>query len=605
MTKAIQSSLTALVIASAVSACAEISFGPWGSAGPAQATPSQPYVDYWRTRDPADYRYTISRASNRKRVGSSKDVVMAGKNKASGKIGKTAATRISMIVPVPQGAVPQGAAVTAVEPVNRGKAGTAKPAKTLASTSKVPSTLATSIRKGKRKPVVAGRKDLWGRVRVRSVLTDVEHPRINDQIEFLKRNPGYLNLLSQRSRPFLHYIVEQIDRRGLPMDLALVPMVESAFQPTAVSPKEAAGLWQIIPTTGQERGLVIAEGYDGRLDVHTSTGVALEYLRWLNRMFKGDWLLALAAYNAGPGAVQDAIEANARAEAKAAAEAKKQAAEEAKRQEAEARKQAAEALKLATAPAPVPAVEQALNPLSGQPVSPPPAASPPTSASAVSPATSVVFVHPLASKASLPAASTSVLNAPSNAAAAPAVKTRAKAGTVAAVNAPAAPPLKPESVFWRLKLPKETQDYVPRILALARIISNPEAYGLRLALMENRPYLFRVDLAPEVKITDALVLTGISTEEFFRFNPGFKPGVEPPSRAYNLLLPWEQAQSLVEKVPGARLIAPNKYTVKKGETIATIAKRHGVSSQALAEWNSLRINSVLRAGQKLIVYPAS
>ena len=139
---------------------------------------------------------------------------MAGKNKASGKIGKTAATRISMIVPVPQGAVPQGAAVTAVEPVNRGKAGTAKPAKTLASISKVPSTLATSIRKGKRKPVVAGRKDLWGRVRVRSVLTDVEHPRINDQIEFLKRNPGYLNLLSQRSRPFLHYIVEQIDRRG-------------------------------------------------------------------------------------------------------------------------------------------------------------------------------------------------------------------------------------------------------------------------------------------------------------------------------------------------------------------------------------------------------
>ncbi|HCK80960.1 MAG TPA: transglycosylase SLT domain-containing protein [Candidatus Competibacter sp.] len=588
MTKAIQSSITALFIASAVSACAEMPFGSWGSAGTARATPSQQYVDYWRTRDPADYRYTIGRASNRKRVGSSKDVVMAGKNKASGKIGKAADTRISMVVPVPQGAVPQGAAATAVEPVSRGNVGTVRPAKTLASTSKVPSNLAASIRKGKRKPAVAGRKDLWGRVRVRSVLAEVEHPRIDEQIAFLKRNPGYLNLLSQRSRPFLHYIVEQLDRRGLPTDLALVPMVESAFQPTVFSPKDAAGLWQIIPSTGQEHGLLIAEGYDGRLDIHTSTGAALAYLRYLNKLFKGDWLLALAAYNAGPGAVQAAIEANARAEAKAAAEAKKQAAEEAKRQEGEARKQAEEALKLATAPA----VEQAMNPLSGQPVSPPPAASAPTS---------VVFVHPLASRVGLPATSAPAPDAPSSAAA---VKTRAKAGAVVAVNTPAPPP-KPESVFWRLKLPKETQDYVPRILALARIVSNPEAHGLRLALMENRPYLFRVDLAPEVKIADALVLTGISTEEFFRFNPGFKPGVEPPSRAYNLLLPWEQAQSLVEKVPGARLIAPNKYTVKKGETIATIAKRHGVSSQALAEWNSLRINSVLRAGQKLIVYPAS
>ncbi|MEZ5599774.1 MAG: lytic transglycosylase domain-containing protein [Candidatus Competibacteraceae bacterium] len=104
--------------------------------------------------------------------------------------------------------------------------------------------------------------------------------------------------------------MEQIHRRGLPMDLVFVPMVESAFEPTAVSPKEAAGLWQIIPATGEERGLLIADGYDGRFDIHASTDAALGYLRDLNKMFAGDWLLALAAYNAGPGTVQEAIKAS-------------------------------------------------------------------------------------------------------------------------------------------------------------------------------------------------------------------------------------------------------------------------------------------------------
>jgi len=82
-----------------------------------------------------------------------------------------------------------------------------------------------------------------------------------------------------------------------------------------------------------------------------------------------------------------------------------------------------------------------------------------------------------------------------------------------------------ESAFWRLKLPKETTDYVPRILALSRIIANPAAYGVRLPPLVNQPYLFRVDVASDVKITDAFVLAGIPNQDFFRFNPGFKPGV--------------------------------------------------------------------------------
>ncbi|NJN48152.1 MAG: lytic transglycosylase domain-containing protein [Candidatus Competibacteraceae bacterium] len=87
-------------------------------------------------------------------------------------------------------------------------------------------------------------------------------------------------------------------------------MIESAFDPAAVSPKGAAGLWQIMPATGEQYGLQIIEGYDGRYDVHASTLAALEYLSYLHRFFKGDWLLALAAYNAGEGRVQQAMQAN-------------------------------------------------------------------------------------------------------------------------------------------------------------------------------------------------------------------------------------------------------------------------------------------------------
>ena len=171
--------------------------------------------------------------------------------------------------------------------------------------------------------------------------------------------------------------------------------------------------------------------------------------------------------------------------------------------------------------------------------------------------------------------------------------------------ATAPPEARPQSPYWLLKLPKETQNYVPRILALSRIVANPEAYGLQLPSINNQPYLLRVDVAPEVKILDALAVTTVSADEFFRFNPGFKVGVEPPLRAYKLLLPQEQARDLATKVPSARLVTANQYTVKKGETLVSITKRHGVPSQELAQWNRLSVDSVLKAGQRLIVYPAS
>lgn len=165
--------------------------------------------------------------------------------------------------------------------------------------------------KSERSKSVKSLKDgIWNRVRQRLVLVDNEHPRIEERIAYLRKNPGYLNLLAKRSEPFLHFIVEEIERRRLPADLALLPMVESAFEPTAMSPKGAAGLWQIMPATGEQYGLRITDGYDGRYDVYTSTRAALTYLSYLHKLFKGDWLLALAAYNVGEGAVQKALQAS-------------------------------------------------------------------------------------------------------------------------------------------------------------------------------------------------------------------------------------------------------------------------------------------------------
>lgn len=122
-----------------------------------------------------------------------------------------------------------------------------------------------------------------------------------------------LNRILQRSEPYLHYIVETIERHCMPLDLALLPIVESAYNPYAYSRKQAAGLWQIVPGTGRDLGLTQDAWYDARLDIVESTEAALTYLRELRAQFGGDWLLALAGYNAGGARVAQAAR-RARAE---------------------------------------------------------------------------------------------------------------------------------------------------------------------------------------------------------------------------------------------------------------------------------------------------
>ncbi|MCL5801563.1 MAG: transglycosylase SLT domain-containing protein, partial [Gammaproteobacteria bacterium] len=116
-----------------------------------------------------------------------------------------------------------------------------------------------------------------------------------------------------RAEPYLYFVLEEIEKRQMPTEIALLPLIESAYQPLAQSDQGAAGMWQFIPSTGRNFGLKQTFWYDGRRDVIASTNAALDYLQKLNIDFEGDWLLTLAAYNAGEGAVQRAVKKNLRA----------------------------------------------------------------------------------------------------------------------------------------------------------------------------------------------------------------------------------------------------------------------------------------------------
>jgi len=154
--------------------------------------------------------------------------------------------------------------------------------------------------------------DLLVRLREALALPVVDNPAVQLELAWYRSHPDYLDRVFNRADRYLYYIVDELERRGMPVDLALLPVVESAFDPFAYSHGRAAGLWQIIPGTGRQLGVTQNWWYDGRRDVVDSTRAALDYLERLHGLFGGDWLLAVAGYNSGEGNVARAI---ARAEA--------------------------------------------------------------------------------------------------------------------------------------------------------------------------------------------------------------------------------------------------------------------------------------------------
>lgn len=173
-------------------------------------------------------------------------------------------------------------------------------------------TLMTSIAEPEviEEETVQSHTDLWQYIASRFDMYIPDNRRITNQLNWYQKHPAYMDRVNKRATPFLSHIVTALEENDMPMELALLPIVESAFDPFAYSHGRAAGMWQFIPGTAKRFGMKQNWWYDGRRDVIASTQGAIKYLKYLHKMFDGDWLHAIAAYNSGEGRVLRAIRSN-------------------------------------------------------------------------------------------------------------------------------------------------------------------------------------------------------------------------------------------------------------------------------------------------------
>ena len=302
--------------------------------------------------------------------------------------------------------------------------------------------------------------DVIVRIRSNLSLPRVDHPRVDREIEWLQRNPDYLARIFGRAQRYLHHIANEVEYRGLPGDLALLPVVESAFNPFAYSRAHASGLWQFIAPTGERYGLSRNYWQDKRRDVLESTRGALEYLTALNERFDGDWFLAIAAYNYGQGNVQRAINRN------------------------------------------------------------------------------------------------KALGRPTD--------------------------------FFSLSLPAETRAYVPKLVALARMVSEPDRYGFYLPPIPDAPYFRVVPTGGPVDLRLMAELAGVDPEELHALNPSWNRWMTDPDGPHRVLVPEVVADNFTVRLAALDPNARAKmavHTVAPGESLASIAGRYKVPESFVDRMN--------------------
>ncbi len=155
------------------------------------------------------------------------------------------------------------------------------------------------------------RKNAWDVTRSKLQLTkEFKHPRVSKEVKSYNSYPLHMTKVSSQAAPFYHYVLQEVLKRSFPSEVALLPVIESMYNPNAYSQGKAAGVWQFIPSTAKYLGIDKNDWYDGRRDIIVSTKTALDYLERYNKRFDGDWLLTFAAYNAGGGTVSKAMRKN-------------------------------------------------------------------------------------------------------------------------------------------------------------------------------------------------------------------------------------------------------------------------------------------------------
>ncbi len=318
--------------------------------------------------------------------------------------------------------------------------------------------------------------DLWDITRENFEFTDsYSEPRVLSEIKYYSSYPPHLLKVSAQATPFYHYILNEILDRGLPAEVAILPVIESLYDPTAYSTGKASGIWQFIPSTATYLGIEINDWYDGRRDVITSTQTALDYLESLNKRFDGDWMLTFAAYNGGGGTVSRAIRKNK---------------------------------------------EKGL----------------PTD-------------------------------------------------------------------YWSLKLPKETTNYVPKILAISALIDNPEQYDLVLPSIANEAYFEEITINRPINLNKLASLSKVDQEDLTLLNAGFLKNITLLNGTHKLLVPIDKSEAIASNVETLEQGSPfelARHKVRSGDVLGKIAAHYGSSVKMIKELNNMS-SSRIRIGKTLLI----
>jgi len=323
-------------------------------------------------------------------------------------------------------------------------------------------------------------ENLWDRISSGLQLERYyDRPEVREQVRLYASRPDYFEQVGERARPFLHNIVQQIEQRGMPMEIALIPFVESEFNLHARSSRAAVGPWQFMADTGRSLGLRVDEWFDGRKDPILATTAALDYLEIQQQRFEGNWLLTFAAYNSGPAAVGRAVRAHA-----------------------------------------------------------------------------------------------------------------ADAGSIE---------------FWDLPLPAETRKHIPRVLALASMLSGSGQTDFKLPDIADEEALKQVKLGGGASLSLAAELAGLETENIRSLNPGFRQWWTPLDGGPDFVhLPAENAEALrlaLQRNPAALQSHSIRLQVRPGDSLWAISRRYGVTLEDLLRWNSLEADQLIFPGQMLRIAP--